>query len=159
MLITGDICSHESFCPQHLHLNNAHILQVGEGPQQSLQRPEPHLHKESGRKDLGGLYPTHISIQNLPPLLRVVQRRDGQVSDGDVSRGRERDQQHHEPSGLLQRQLQVMSVLPSQGGEIQLAAVATQTLSHYNQSKQRCSAAPLSVLNNQTLRGSLDQIT
>lgn len=79
-------------------------------------------------KELEELSHTHVSIQDLPPLLGVVQRRDGQVGDGHVSRGRERDQQHHEPSGLLQRQLQVMSVLLGQGGEIQLAAAAAHGL-------------------------------
>ena len=64
----------------------------------------------------------HISFEYLRTLLRVVQRRDGQVGDGDVSRGRQRDQQHHEAPGLLQRQLQVMSLLLGQRGEIQLAA-------------------------------------
>ena len=64
----------------------------------------------------------HISFEYLRSLLRVVQRRDGQVGDGDVSRGRQRDQQHHDAPGLLQRQLQVVSLLLGQRGEIQLAA-------------------------------------
>lgn len=53
VLITGDICSHEAFCSQHLHLNNAHILQGGEGLQQSLRRPDSHEHKEPGINELG----------------------------------------------------------------------------------------------------------
>lgn len=61
-------------------------------------------------------YPTcgacaHVVFKHLLALLRVIQRRDGQVSDGDVSRGSQRDQHHHEAPGLLQWQLQVMCLL------------------------------------------------
>lgn len=76
----------------------------------------------SGVSTKCGTATAYVSFEDLAALLRVVQRRDGQVGDGDVSRGGQRDQQHQVAPGLLQRQLQVMRVLLSEGGEIQLAA-------------------------------------
>lgn len=59
---------------------------------------------------------TDVSFEDLSAFFWVLQRREGQVGDGDRCRRCQRDQQHQDAPGLLQRQLQVMGLLFTQSG-------------------------------------------
>lgn len=140
--LTCDIGSHESFSSHHLHLHDAHVLQVGEGLHRALRGRS---HTEVSRSTNPLVLPpsfswAHVALEDLRAFLRVVQRCDGQVSDGHVSRGRQRHQQHHVAPGLLQLQLQVMGFLFGQSGQVQLTAEVQRSRIHSTSTDQTAAA-------------------